>query len=431
MDRHGFPLARVAGRGAALLAVVLAGCAAQPVAQPVAAADPVTFVAFGDAGEHYDYLEAEVLADPLTPEEFEARWREEWIEDKRPIADFALPATWVLPQTGGTIEASGLFPVAAAMKRFCAKERCDFATMLGDNIYPDGATAGADGRDDAERFRRILIEPFAGLAQGRPDFRIYSTLGNHDWKTSREGALAQVRFLERTPPFYMDGLLFRVRPPAARGLVEIFSIDTEVLLATTTVYEDRLDADGREVRGHGEIDEPEAGAVPANDLERNMASWLEEALASSDARWKIVIGHHPIWSSAGSKYEQARALRSLILPSLCRHADMYLAGHDHTLELHHDRCLDEPSARGRAPLLHVVSGAGAKQRPLHRAFAAHQQRENPQLETLWAEGLTWGFAHLTLDGDVAIVQMVTTPNDKSGVPEVAFTHRAPRRSAGG
>ena len=34
---------------------------------------------------------------------------------------------------------------------------------------------------------------------------MYATLGNHDWKTSLAGAQAQLRFFERTAPFYMDG----------------------------------------------------------------------------------------------------------------------------------------------------------------------------------------------------------------------------------
>ena len=38
------------------------------------------------------------------------------------------------------------------------------------------------------------------------DFRIYAALGNHDWKTSRAGAMAQVRLPRTDAPFYMDGL---------------------------------------------------------------------------------------------------------------------------------------------------------------------------------------------------------------------------------
>jgi hypothetical protein len=99
------------------------------------------------------------------------------------------------------------------MREFCeGPAACEFAVMLGDNIYPDGATAGADGRDDAERFRKIFYEPYAPLAAYSKQFRIYAALGNHDWRTSREGAMAQVRYHETTPPFYMNGIRYQVAP---------------------------------------------------------------------------------------------------------------------------------------------------------------------------------------------------------------------------
>ena len=158
-----------------------------------------------------------------------------------------------------------------------------------------------------------------------------------------------------------------------------------------------------------------------------MVGWLEAALASSTARWKIVIGHHPLWSTAGSKFEQAKALRRLILPTLCRYADLYLAGHEHTLEVHTDDCsaaLPEPSA----PLPQVVSGSAAKMRPTNSAFIRHQLEANPQLHTLWARGLTWGFAHLTFEGDTRDRRMVETPRDGSGTTQVTYEHSFARRS---
>jgi hypothetical protein len=159
-----------------------------------------------------------------------------------------------------------------------------------------------------------------------------------------------------------------------------------------------------------------------------MVDWLERSLAESPARWKVVIGHHPLWSSAGSKFQQARALRGLILPALCRHADLYLAGHEHTLELHTDACKDIPEARERPPLAHVVSGAAGKQRPLNTAFARHQVAANPELTSLWARGLVWGFAHVTLAADQATIRIVMTPDDGSGVARVEFEHRFERRN---
>ena len=401
-------------------------CRAPP--PPSAATLPaVTVLAFGDSGYAYDYLEADDLVPPLSAEQFQAQWREEWLEDKRPLEDYALPATTVLPATGGTIEASGLARVSAAMRRFCAMESCNLATMLGDNIYPNGATLGTDGHDDRRRFRALLLDPFRDLAPGNREFRVYATLGNHDWNTSREGALAQLRYLETTAPFYMNGLVYRVKPPAAHGTVEIFAIDTTLLLAANDVPEALLDDDGSEITNADLVD-VEPWMTPQSDVERDISGWLERALASSDARWKIVIGHHPLWSSAGSKFQQARILRRLLLPALCQYADVYLAGHEHTLEVHLDACNEATPATRTIPLLHVVSGAAAKQRPLNRAFVAAQARDNPQLQTLWAQGLVWGFAHLTLAPDTVTVRMLTVANEGDAVPAVAYAYTHSRRS---
>jgi tartrate-resistant acid phosphatase type 5 len=223
------------------LAVVFlcaAACTAlQSAREPAPVAlSPVTLLVFGDTGYHYDYLEKEDYEVVVTEAQFLAKERQDWIEDKRPIEELDFPPMYKLPRNGSIIAASGQAPVATAMRSYCAKQGCDFATLLGDNIYPDGATAGADGIDDALRFRDLLTIPYGPLGDGRTDFRIYTVLGNHDWHTSREGALAQVRFMETSPPFYMKGLFYRIAPPAGRGAVEIFAIDTQVLLAGTTIY---------------------------------------------------------------------------------------------------------------------------------------------------------------------------------------------------
>jgi 3',5'-cyclic AMP phosphodiesterase CpdA len=406
---------------ACLPLAMLAGCAAQPER-------PIEFLAFGDHGYHYDYLDPEDVEEaPSTWEGFVEQERAEWLEDRRPPAEFR-PQPGHQLASGHWIPASGLEPVAKAMRKYCTTGAgCGFAVMLGDNIYPDGATAGADGRDDAERFRKILHEPYAdftGLARG---FQIYAALGNHDWHTSREGAMAQVRYMEQSPLYHMDGIRYRTAPTGDPSELEVFVIDTHVMLSGVTVLEDELTPDGSELHTD-EVDPPSPWSMPQTDEERGMADWLEKSLAESPARWKIVIGHHPLWSSAGSKFQQARALRELILPALCRHADLYLAGHEHTLEAQTDDCRAVPDVQGRPPLGQVVSGAAAKQRPLNTAFARFQEANNPQMNSLFAEGLIWGFAHVTLAADSATIRLISTPDDGSGEPVLAFEHRFERRS---
>lgn len=423
------PLRRVAAPVTLLVAALLAACATsrppdQDAAQPASRA--IGFIAFGDSGYHYDYLDPEDIAADL--DAYIAMERAEWLEDRRVPEEFIPAPPHALPD-GRVIAASGLGPVARAMRSYCAVEDCRFATMLGDNIYPDGATAGADGRSDAERFNAVFTEPYGAYGALAADFRIYAALGNHDWNTSRAGAEAQRRFLESTPPFYMDGYFYRVIPPGLEGEVELFVIDTELLLAQVPVPETEVDWDGSEIV-LPEYDDLSPGVAQQSDAERGMAAWLEQALASSTARWKIVAGHHPLWSTAGSKFAQARALRALILPTLCRYADLYLAGHEHTLEAHLDDCSKALPGAHVKPLLQVVSGAAAKQRPSNALFAAKQQFNNPELRSLFSRGMVWGFAHVTLEDERATVRLISTPNDSGGRMAQEFEIILARRSAG-
>jgi hypothetical protein len=413
----------------AIVSSILAGCAVQPLTVPDGAPArpaPMNLILFGDHGYDLDYLEADDKTPPLTLEQAVAAEREEWAEDKRPPNEFEASPMVRLPDTGGYVSASGLMPIVRAMTQHCRTERCDAGVMLGDNIYPNGPTLGADGVSDAKRFDDILLQPFKDFGSFAPDFRIYAALGNHDWRTSREAALGEVAYMERTRPFYMDGLIYRVKP-AGHPDVELFVLDTEVLLSGQTVYEAELADDGSELPGRV-LDERPAWTRPATDRERNMVAWLEQSLRESSARWKIVMAHHPLWSSAGSKFQEARVLRRLLLPTLCRYADMYLAGHEHTLELHSDSCSKALPGEPVQPLPNIVSGAAAKQRPLNSWFMAHQARDNPELKTFFARGMTWGYAHLSLDGDRATVRIYTTPDDGSGSSQLEITEVFARRS---
>jgi hypothetical protein len=387
--------------------------------------EPVSILAFGDTGYDYDWLEDDDYEDAFTAREFVINELDDWIEDHRPIEEFAIPPMHLAEQTGGYVMASGMWPVSKAALTWCEPaDRCDFGVMLGDNIYPAGATAGSDGRDDAERFNALLWQPYKGLREQDPDFVIYPVLGNHDWDTSREGAMAQVRYLQQLPLYSLDGISYsRMAAPG----VEVFAIDTTVMLGAEPVYDDALAPDGTPI-DTGVFDKEEAWAEPVGE-ERQMLAWLEQALASSNARWKIVIAHHPLWSSSGSKHEEAKVLRKLLMPALCRYADAFIVGHDHTLEVHTDDC--QSAGREYAdvpPLVHVVSGAAGKQRPVHTPFMAWQDREFPQKTTWYARGLVWGFAEVKLDADVAAVTIVSTPNSGIGEPVVEFSHTFERRS---
>ncbi len=416
---------------ALVVTLTLVGCASPP-APPGATnsgsssvdAFSVNLLAFGDTGYSYDWLEAEDHEHPLDARSFIIEELDDWIEDNRPIQEFRLSPLHLAEQTGGWVPASGLLPVSRAIRSWCAApELCRFGVMLGDNIYPSGATVGADGRDDTQRFEDLMHTPYIGLREQDPDFVIYPVMGNHDWETSREGAVAQLEYLQDSPLYRMDGFWWRAVP--APG-VEVFGIDTTVLLAAFEEPEVEIADDGTPVRT-GEIDHHDPWTVPIGE-ERNQVAWLEQAMAESNARWKIVVAHHPLWSGSSGKYEQTKVLREQLYPVLCRHADMYLAGHEHTLEVHMDDCregLGKPDAR---PLLTLVSGAAGKQRALHSTFMAYQDRRYPQKETVFARGQVWGFATLELGAESGTVTILTTPDAGTGEAVETFNHRFQRRS---
>lgn len=379
----------------------------------------VSFLAFGDSGYHYDFLKPKVINNPLTPKEYIEKHLKKWREKYLPEEEFVAPPMHQLATTQQAVEASGLYPVAKAMKSYCQNRVCEFAIMLGDNIYPNGAT----GHNDTKRFRTLFEEPYDSLTKTHPKFKIYAALGNHDWKTSREGREIQVNYGQR------PDTVFTMKNPGyysyTRGPVEFFVIDTNLLLAGTEVKEHALNPDGSE-RPIKEIDEPESWELPNNE-DLKQLSWLEKGLKNSKAQWKIVYGHHTFWSAGGSKFEEAKAMRRLIGKMLCQHADAYFSGHEHALEINMDSC-SKYLGHNKAPLPIVISGAGAKQRAIHHPFQSYQEVKYPEFKAIWSKGMTWGFAHVEITGNNMIVQMITTPNSGSGQPQLVKTVRFRNRT---
>ena len=80
--------------------------------------------------------------------------------------------------------------------------------------------------------------------------------------------------------------------------------------------------------------------------------WLKKALDNSFYAWKVVYGHHPIYSHGhhGNNREMIREL----LPVLKERADVYLAGHDHDMQ----------HLKPEGNLHFFVSGAGGKLRTI-------------------------------------------------------------------
>ena len=183
--------------------------------------------------------------------------------------------------------------VGEQMAKVHQQRPVDLVLMAGDNIYPDG---------NLDRVEAAFLKPYRELLQARVPF--HAVLGNHDIRTANGDP--QVAY----PPFGMQGRWYRLR----RGPVEFFMLDTNM-----------------------------------NARWQHQLPWLRRSLASSTAPWKVVVGHHPIYSSGFYGDDPAAIAR---LTPLFREygVQLYINGHEHHYE--RSRVID-----GTTYL--VVGGAGA------------------------------------------------------------------------
>jgi hypothetical protein len=170
--------------------------------------------------------------------------------------------------------------VAAQMVAWRARFSFDFVLMLGDNIY-DSHTA----HDYVIRFE----QPYKPLLDTGVTF--HAAIGNHDESAS----INYEKFNMGGHRYYS----FRRAEMSVEGItgagVRFFALDTRTL-------------DGEQL------------------------DWLRQGLHASGSRWKIVFGHHPIYTS-GRYASGARALRPVLEPLLIEgDADVVLAGHEHFYE---------------------------------------------------------------------------------------------------
>ena len=205
--------------------------------------------------------------------------------------------------------ATGQYGVAAAMTRYHQLNPYDLVILAGDNIYNNG---------EIEKIGAVFEQPYQALLQQGVKFQ--AVLGNHDIRT--DNGDPQVRY----SAFNMPGRYYTFR----RGDVHFFALDTN------------------------------------NNADWNVQlPWLEQELSRSDAPWKIVFGHHQIYSSG--VYGLNQPFIQTLTPIFQKYGvQLYINGHDH----HYER--SQP-INGTT---YLICGAGAGTRPVGRsqwtAYSAEQ-----------------------------------------------------------
>lgn len=237
--------------------------------------------------------------------------------------------------------------VAAAMDAVAARTPVDFIVSTGDNIYP----AGVKSPDDPlwrKTFEEVYDLPHLKALPW------YVSLGNHDYLGD---VRAEIAYGGIHPRWHLPAAYYQHSFPAGGSLAQLFFLDTNAFIGSYRARPDRYHR------------------IDATDPDEQL-EWLRRRLRESGAVWKIVIGHHPVYSSGfHGDTEELMAL----LPPLFRQygVQAYFCGHDHDLEYY----------RPEGGTAYIVSGGGSGHRWLW-----------PRRGSRFSAA-TEGFVHVALDRD--------------------------------
>lgn len=210
--------------------------------------------------------------------------------------------------------------VAAAMDSTARKLEAAFVLATGDNFYPEGVASVDD-----PAWKASFEDVYTGHAIHE---NWYVALGNHDYQGN---AQAQIDYSRRSRRWQMPARYFSVKKTADDGAtLEIFILDTNPFIKE---YRD-------EIENYPQIAQQDTVA---------QRQWLDSALTASTAQWKLVAGHHHVYS--GGKRDTNADLEPFLVPRLERHGvAAYICGHEHVLQ--HIR-------RPGQTMEYFISGAGS------------------------------------------------------------------------
>lgn len=190
--------------------------------------------------------------------------------------------------------------VARAMQQNALVTPPRFVISVGDNFYPRGVSTTSDP---------LWAEAFENVYDGRElDCPWYAILGNHDHKQSVQ---AEIDYSRKSRRWKMPAAYYKHTEEISPGIsADFFFIDTTPIVSHQPAF---------------------WSAFITGSSTKQQITWLEESLRASSARWKIVVGHHPI-ISAGPHGEETALVREVkpLLEKYGVHA--YFNGHEHNLQ---------------------------------------------------------------------------------------------------
>lgn len=191
--------------------------------------------------------------------------------------------------------------VANAMAIEATENPIDFIVSVGDNFYPHGVRGIND-----KRWKHTFEDMYSDVSL-KKDW--YTAIGNHDYEGN---VSAQLRYYKKNPRW--------------KTVERYFSLTKAIPASTDSVLFVFIDTNPFD-KGMSKLH----GGIWRRSKKKQLL-WLENVLEKSDAKWKIVVGHHPLYTT-GFRRGKTEDIQVPFLPIFKKYnVDVYFSGHDHDLQ---------------------------------------------------------------------------------------------------
>mmetsp|Transcript_11251 Transcript_11251/g.12896 ORF Transcript_11251/g.12896 Transcript_11251/m.12896 type:complete len:411 (+) Transcript_11251:79-1311(+) len=258
--------------------------------------------------------------------------------------------------------------VAYEMGKVSKELETDFTISTGDNFYSSGIWSKDDPQVDASwakvyNYFDLLDKPW------------YNIVGNHDYKGDPN---VQLDIGQVYKSWTMDNFSYtKSFEHENRVLLDIVFIDTSPL-----------------IESYYNMSEMNMQDNKLEDARTAVKSFLTEALSQSTATWKVVVGHHPVFT-VGEHYGEDDFLEDQVASILeSNNVAAYFCGHDHNLQ-----------HLSRNGVEYFVSGAGSKIR-LRAENRYVEDEEDSHAPFPHFHSGKQGFASVSLSEEEMLIQFI-------------------------
>lgn len=195
-------------------------------------------------------------------------------------------------------------PIAELMGQMAENINIEFISAPGDVHHFDGVASINDP----------LWMTNYELIYSHPELMIqwYPLLGNHEYRGNTQAVLDYTKVSRRW-----------VMP--ARYYTQVYALNNNesirIIYLDTTPLIDKYRMETEKY--------PDA----VNQSIEKQTEWLENTLKTSKEKWKLVIGHHPIYAQTPKDDEERADMQKRVDPILRKYkVDMYVSGHIHNFQ---------------------------------------------------------------------------------------------------